>query len=52
MLAKYSKGIAAAVGALIIILNLFFPGKYDEYVAAGISVLTVLGVVFAPKNAD
>lgn len=49
---KYSKGITAAVGAIIVIINAFYGSKYDEQIAAVVSVLTALGVYLVPNRQE
>lgn len=49
-LSRYRKGITAAVGFALVALNAFFPGKYDEQIAAAISLLTAIGVYAIPNE--
>lgn len=54
-LGRFSKAIAAAIPSAILFLNEILPvttGTTKLEVNAGLAVLTVLAVYFAPKNAD
>lgn len=49
-LKKYSKTITAVVGAVLILISAFAPGKYDSEIATVLAVLTALGVYAVPNE--
>lgn len=49
-LSQYRKGVTAVVGAVLIILSAFFPGRYDSIVQSALAVLTALGVYAIPNE--
>lgn len=48
-LSRYRKAVTAVVGAALILVSAFAPGRYDSEIATVLAVLTAVGVYAVPN---